>query len=144
MWSLGWYISIYMHDICTYSTSKCIRNPLRNNLQGYIHTSDFKFQDINLQKWPKTPKICMKKKFHPEKRFISNFDVLKHPDLFLTKKYFLEIFFFRLWTTLLSKKKNSRPSDTWNPIRDTLTNGMGIHNFMDPLLSWVNNLQKCK
>jgi hypothetical protein len=94
LWSLGWYISIYMHDICTYSTSKCIRNPLRNNLQGYIHTSDFKFQDINLQKWPKTPKICMKKKFHPEKKFISNFDVLKHPDLFLTKKIFFGKFVF--------------------------------------------------
>jgi hypothetical protein len=36
----------------------------------------------------------MEKKFHPEKKFISNFEVLKHPDLFLTKKIFFGNFFF--------------------------------------------------
>ena len=40
------------------------------------------------------PKNLQQKKIHPENFFISNFDVLKHPDHVLTKKYFLENLFF--------------------------------------------------
>ena len=40
------------------------------------------------------PKNLYEKKVHTEKNFISNFDVLKHPDLFLTKKIFFGKFVF--------------------------------------------------
>ena len=47
----------------------------------------------------------MKKKIHPEKVFISNFDVLKHPDHVMTKKYFLENLFFQTLDHPPVKKK---------------------------------------